>query len=415
MLNSLCFFFPYYEDSGVPVLFYRLANAIAKSMPDTEISIIDYENGSMARNMALLPNLKLVIFQDNIDISPPSGSILIMQSFVPYYWPKELKLANDQKIFFWNLHPQNLIPSLLPVPFLRELPMNNFVVYKSASIFYRTLFKNLKKYLKLLLDTNSICFMDKTNLDFTAKYLFSNIEKKEYLPVPAQQSEIKSKKTINKDKIHFGWVGRLCDFKSYILVYTINKLSEISSDFSNMEFVYHIVGDGPFLDYIKENIKVSDKVTVVFHGALSHDKLDDFINDKFDIVTAMGTSALEGAKLGKPTILLDFSFKKISKDYVFREICDTEGFDLAHLITNKDYKEGNDSLLRIIKNIINNYDESSEKAKSYFMKNHNIENVKNLFIERTLQSKLVFSMIDSSIMEKGKLLKFYNKIRKLES
>lgn len=411
---SLCFFFPYYEDSGVPVLFYRLANTIAATMADAEISVIDYENGSMARNIAVLPNLKLIVFQDDIKVSPPAGSVLVMQSFVPYYWPEELKLANDQKIFFWNLHPQNLIPSLLPVPFLRELPMNNFLVYKSVSVFYGKLFKNLKKYLKLLLDTDSICFMDKTNLEFTAKYLFSNIEKKEYLPVPAKQADIKSSKKFVKEKIHVGWVGRLCDFKSYILVYTINKLSEISKHFNNTEFVYHIVGDGPFLNYIKENIQVSDKVSVIFHGALSHDKLDDFINENLDIVTAMGTSALEGAKLGKPTILLDFSFKEIKKDYVFREICDTEGFDLAHLISNKDYEDGNTSLLKIIKNIIHNYDESSEKAKSYFMKNHNIENVKNLFMEKALQSRLVFSMIDSSIIEKGKLLKIYNKIRKLE-
>ena len=45
---SLCFFFPYYEDSGVPVLFYRLANTIAVTMPNAEISVIDYENGSLA-------------------------------------------------------------------------------------------------------------------------------------------------------------------------------------------------------------------------------------------------------------------------------------------------------------------------------------------------------------------------------
>ncbi|MCD0471058.1 hypothetical protein [Flavobacterium sp. JAS] len=390
-----------------------MANLIAQSIPDIEISVIDYENGAMARNMISLPNLKLIVFNDNAEVSPPAGSILIMQSFVPYYWPKELKMIGDQKIFFWNLHPQNLIPSLLPVPFLRKLPINNFGVYKFVSIFYNKLFQNLTKYLKLLLETDSICFMDKTNLDFTAKYLFSNIEKKEYLPVPASPTEINNLKIFSKEEIHIGWVGRLCDFKSYILVYTINKLSEISSQFNNTQFVYHIVGDGPFLNYIKENIKVCDKVSVVFHGSLPHDKLDYFINDKFDIVTAMGTSALEGAKLGKPTILLDFTFKKIKKDYVFREIYNTVGFDLAHLITNKDYKKGNDSLLNILNNIILNYPESSQKAKEYFTDNHNIESVKNLFVEKTMQTKLVFSMIDSSIMEKGRLLKIYNRIRKL--
>ena len=418
MENSICFYFPYHEDSGVPVLFYRMANAVAQKRLDISISVIDFENGAMARNLLPLSNIHLIAFQKNKKVSPPKGSVLVMQTFVPYYWPNELDLDSDQKIFFWNLHPQNLIPSLLPIPFLRELPMNNFWVYQFCSKFYKNLFSNLRAYVQLLQVKEALCFMDKSNLDFSEKYLFTNIEIQQFLPVPTVSSSVElnfNEKRSLKATINVGWVGRLCDFKSYVLVYTINKLSDISHRFDNKKFVYHIVGDGPFLDYIKNNIKLSENVSVVFHGSMPHNKLDNFINENFDIMTAMGTSALEGAKLAKPTILLDFTFKKIEKDYLFREIHNTVGFDLAHNITSKDYKIGNDTLFEIVNEIILDYPLHALKAFEYYQNNHSIEKVQEVFINKALNTKLAFSMIDPSILKKSKLLRFYNKLRKLEN
>jgi hypothetical protein len=418
IMTSMCFYFPYLEDSGVPVLFYRMINSIAEANPNSELYAIDYENGAIARHILSLPNIKLIIFNKKVKVSPPKGSILIMQTFVPYYWPEELELAPDQKLFFWNLHAQNLIPSLLPISFLREWPMNNFAVYKFLSFFYNKLFHNLRAYIHLLLETDSLYFMDKPNLDYTAKYLFINIDEKQFLPVPAVSTEIKlrtNSNLLNENTVHIGWVGRLCDFKSHILIYTVNKLVEISDRFDNKSFIYHIVGDGPYLDYVKKSIKSNSRVSVIFHGSISHDKLDDFINNNFDIMTAMGTSALEGAKLHKPTVVLDCSFEKIKKDYLFRELCDTKGFDLGHLISKEDYALGNDSLFDILSSFISDYSLYSNKSEEYFKLNHSIENVRNLLIEKAVNSKLVFSMIDSSIIEKSFLLKLYNRIRKLKT
>jgi glycosyltransferase involved in cell wall biosynthesis len=418
MIKSLCFYFPYYEDSGVPVLFYRMANKVAQGRRDLIVYVIDYENGAMARNLLPLSNLKLIVFEKNMKVSVPKDSVLIMQTFVPYYWPEELELSNEQRLFFWNLHPQNLIPSLLPIPFLRELPMNNFGIYQFTSVFYKRLFSNLRAYVKLLLDTDSLYFMDKSNLDFTSKYLFIDIENQHYLPVPAVSSEIdviSNEDFLLGETIHIGWVGRLCDFKSYILVYAINKISEIATRFKDKKFVYHIVGDGPYLEYIKNNIKLSATVSVIFHGSLPHDKLDDFVNNNFDIVTAMGTSALEGAKLGKPTILLDFIFKEVKKDYKFRMLYNTKEFDLAHLITESDYEAGNDSLFGIINEILSDYSLHSNRSLEYFRSNHSIENVSDMLIKKALNSKLVFSMINPSVLKKGIMLRMYNKVRKLEN
>jgi len=124
---SICFYFPYLEDSGVPVLFSRMANSIANTYPAIDVSVIDYMNGAVGRNLKVLSNLKLIVFIEGIPVSPPENSILIMQSLLPYYWPKELILHAKTRLFFWNLHPKNFIPSLLPLPGLRDMPVRRQV------------------------------------------------------------------------------------------------------------------------------------------------------------------------------------------------------------------------------------------------------------------------------------------------
>ena len=248
---AICFYFPYLEDSGVPVLFYRIANEIAQSHPKIKISIIDYEGGVMWRNILNLNNISKIKFEDGVKVSPPNACVLVMQPIIPYYWPTELVVDENQKLFFWNLHPQNLTPSFLPFPFLRDLQFTKFWVYNCASKFFPNLLSRLKDFVNTLITHDALVFMDKTNLEFTEKYLFLKIGKREFLPVPAgilYDSKIIDKKSIGS-VVHFCWIGRLCDFKSHILVYTILKLNEIADEFNEKKFQFHIVGDGPFETY----------------------------------------------------------------------------------------------------------------------------------------------------------------------
>jgi hypothetical protein len=416
--QAICFYFPYYEDSGVPVLFYRMANAIALAYPDSKLSVIDFENGVMWRNLVDSPNIEKIKFEYNTFVSPPAESVLVMQTFVPYYWPKELIVDENQKLFFWNLHPHNLIPSLLPIPFLREIPYNNPRIYHFLSLFYKNLIERLRNYTNCLIENKGLSFMDKSNLDYTSKHLFLPIINRDFIPVPATSSTLKfnlNNEVILSGVIRLTWIGRLCDFKSYILVYTIKKLNEISLKFNNQKFEFNIVGDGPFEDYIRSEIKNCKSLSVIFHGAIPHNDIDNFIHTKTDIVMAMGTSALEGAKLGKPTILLDPVLKEINGDYIFRMLYDTKEFDLGHFITPDDFLQNNNSLYDILNNIITNYKIHSYKTYDYFENNHNMKNVKLLFLKKIMNSNLVYSMIDKKVFTKSPILKIYNQFRGLKS
>ena len=414
MNKDICFYFPYYEDSGVPVLFYRIANKIAKDYSEIQISVIDYEGGAMWRNLANLSNIQKIKFEDGVKVSPPDDSILVIQPVVPYYWPEELVLKDNHRIFCWNLHPQNLTPSFLPFPYLRELQYTHFWVYKTASFFFPTIKNRLQDFVKTMIYNNGLVFMDKTNLDFTRKYLFLDIKKRHFLPVPAgplNSTMIKRKSEDFNSLVRFGWIGRLCDFKSHILVYSIQKLNELKSHFEGRKFEFHIIGNGPFETYIKENVKNCNSISIHFHGGIPHDQIDEFLVNKIDILMAMGTSALEGAKLGIPTFLLDLSLKKINKDYVFRMLFNTQEYDLGHFVNANDFIEKNSSLYDLLNEIFERYEDYAKKTLDYFLKNHEIDSIKDLFIKHVNNSTLNFGMLDKKIFKQLTLLTLINKLR----
>lgn len=411
---NICFFFPYYEDSGVPVLFYRMSNAIALSYPNRIVYVIDYKDGAIARNVDSRYNIRVLEFEKGKIIVPPEDAILVMQSFVPYYWPVELKPTANTRLFFWNLHPHNLVPSLLPLPFLRDLPKSNITFYRTLSLFYPKLLSALRSYVNYLIHNKALSFMDKTNYDTTARCLSLNIAIDNYLPVPViNNSNIKKlRNNTRNNQYNFCWVGRVCDFKVHILIYTINKLAEVA-ELNKIKILYYIIGDGECFNYLTNNLVENSYFKTKILGSMPHKNLDKFLLDEVDVLTAMGTSALEGAKLAIPTILLDASYKQIRGDYIFRLLHDTKDFDLAHFISKDDFLKGNNSLDSIVKLIINNYCEESDKVFCYFSENHKIESVTSILLNLASNSKLEFGMLNKDFFKKPLLLRVYNKFRKL--
>jgi hypothetical protein len=393
-------------------MFARIANEIAVFNKSIQIYIIDYEDGVMARNVVKRNNLNLLTFIDGVTISPPEDSILVMQTILPYSIRPELKILSKTKIVFWTLHPNNLVPNILPLSVLNEIINNNFYIYKLIlKGTSKILLDRLKLFVQLSLDNDAIWFMDKTNLDNTNKKLFLNIQSVEYLPVPALRSvKIKRSKDIKKNGIHFCWIGRLCDFKIYILLYTIHKLSLLAIKL-NIEIEYSIIGDGEYRSMLNDlNVNNSNfKLNIL--GTLKPSEVDLFLIKNVDGVTAMGTSALEGAKFGIPTILLDFNYSKIRKDYKFRWLFSTLDYDLGHEIKNSDYEINNTTLENIIFQLLNDYDEISNQTLNYFKNNHDINTIATLFIKRVQKTQLTFDKIPKFILAKNMFRRTYEIIK----
>jgi hypothetical protein len=412
---KLCFFFPYYEVSGVPVLFFRMANELAILNKMIHICVIDYSDGAIARNLIINRNITLLPFTDGIPISPPEDAILVMQSILPYSIRPELKILPNTKLVFWNLHPDNLVPSLIPLPYLRNFQNTNFKLYSFlAKTLYPALIRNLREFTEQAVTKKALWFMDQSNLDKTLKYLFMNILDVDFVPVPALGSKlIKANDFPEKEVLNFTWVGRLCDFKSHILMYSIKKLNSLACE-KKVKLHYSIIGDGPFRKEISALVLNNEWFTLEILGSLKPDALDNYLLENSDVLTGMGTSALEGAKLGIPTILLDISYYPVKGDYKFRWLHESKNFDLAHDIDQDDLEEGNLILNQMIDDLLNSYQALSLKALDYFLQNHEMKNVLEKFIFKIKQSEMKFCDINPSLLNKSIVRKTYDIYRGLK-
>ena len=193
-MKTVAFYFPYYEVSGVPVLFSNLADYFSKNY-QFKISIIDFEEGYMSSSLKGNNKIEKIVFETSkpllIDVD-----IVIMQSILPFAMRPEIKFSDDTRIMFWNLHPDNLIPNLFPFTIVRKYYPN---IYRNIlSIFWNKKLKLTKEFVKNAIKSNSLLFMDSANLNNTNFFLSTEINNSFFLPI-ACSNGVKREDQINKN------------------------------------------------------------------------------------------------------------------------------------------------------------------------------------------------------------------------
>ena len=382
MPTQLFFFFPYRGIGGVSLLFLRIATAIRRLKPDLRITLIDYPDGYMAKNLKD-PTIALMPLKPNTKIRIPSGSVVVVQSLPLWRLPPELQFAPDAKLFMWHLHPLNIAPGSYS-----PHQQSSGIVGQLKSMLRTTLYAaQTRQFARLLREADaqkSLAFMDSENLEIAQLANNTEIPEPRFIPVPTIAQQTAPLRELKSETFRCGWVGRLEGFKLPILEYTMHRVAKFSS-ISPKPVTFAIIGSGDGAEHLRlvaERLeKENHKIRFHFTGQVHHDELDQLMFRSLDILFAMGTSALEGAKLGIPTILLDFSYEPIACDYVFRLIHQTSGFTLGRLIRNDMIVPGNTSLETIFHQIMQHPEDVSRDCREYFERNHAIDIVRDKFLK----------------------------------
>jgi len=406
MKKSITFFFPYYDVSGVPILFLNLAEFISAHY-NYDVYIVDYKNGYMSCNRKKESKVKLIEFENGKFVRI-LDTILVMQAILPYAIRPELLISKNTKLFFWCLYPDIFFPFVFPFNFISKFVKSKFKLYKLIlKLFYRNTIKKIKKFVTEMNDCKTLIFMDSSNLDRTNEILELKLNPDIYLPILCKSSgSVVNKSVFNKKDLNISWVGRICDFKVYILKYTIEKLIEIAEK-QKKNIVFHVIGNGD-KKYLIENIKVKSKYfNLKIVGVIPKNQLDQYLIDNIDINAAMGTSALESAKLSIPTIVLDISHKEILGDYIFRWLHDTTNFDVGHNISSLDFENDNKSLEKMLKHFEQEKKILENKSYQYFQNNHTIESVSSKLIQFVELHSTIFENIHSNYFKKSYLRRMY--------
>lgn len=421
-MEELLFSYPSYKVGGPQILIGRLVEEANKRglIP----YVIDFKDG-MVFKILKEKDLKVnTIFYEELKNGICKSMEKISYHWLIFYDVNNFWLINKLPKYFkispliWNVHPKNMLNGFSG---LLRISKNNPEIEKTiAKLFYGEIYAKHKKILSELIEKDGIVFMDEGNFLYN-KNLFSlkeEVNEINYLPIPIDLN--KNNTWLNyhdrSDNLTVGWLGNFADFKVPML---IKVLQDIDNIIKNKKKVINflIIGEGELKNLILKNLKKLNDIrdSVRFISTIRGSKLDQELL-KMDILFAMGTSALEGAKLGVPTILLDASYT-IPTFYKYKWIFETQNYSLGGLLHKYSHEISNNRLMGDI--LFNsNYKEISAKSFEY-TKKHDIKKVfdsliyylnKSSFNPKFINEIGLFESIKNSLFYKIKNIK--NKIFK---
>jgi len=412
---SLTFFFPYRDISGVPVLFLRMAEFLSMNC-GVETCVIDYSDGYMARTLRECNSpVPVRFFEDGVPMNIGPDTVLVLQSILPYTMRPELKINIETRVVFWTFFHLNLVQTIIPLMYFRNIQARYILFHK---LFMNTIMLSLKRKLQNLVTSmnnkRSIFFQDGSVLKYTQERLDIRIDRPIFIPVPCDdvsRSMKVARKPGDSGPLLFCWVGRIADFKTSILTYTIRRLSALARQ-KKIAMKFHVIGEGPDDKIIRALDANHDHFEVIYEGVVAGKALDQFLLDHVDVLTAMGTSALEGAKFGVPTVLLDASYGAVKGDYQFRWIFESEDYGLADLMDGSHFASGNESLERIVADVQTDYAALSVRTFEYCARNHSISSVCEKFLAAVEVASFRYGDFSPGIMQKGLIRQIYERVRK---
>lgn len=367
-MTKIAFFFPSNKIGGVEVMYARITEILVSR--GFEVEIIDYQDGTMVR----LLRDKKVDFKLNPYL--PGNQIKIdaeycVTSLLHLY--KANQLFDDKvKLLFWDDHPHNLIVHFGHHRLITLLGHELFRLY--CSIFRAKTFKQIRNFLYKALDSQGVVFMCDYNFYFN-KLFFGIAHDPVLIPIPVELKRLVSRQNnFESETIHCSYLGRLDADKYLICADLMHDIIDYNKN-NRIKLKLHIIGSGTHIGKIEE-ICATQPETFELHGVIRGNELDHFFSNKIDLSFAVGTSALESAGMGIPTVFLRTPSLEISglkNRYVW--VYNINHFDLAvekTMLTNKEKLLNMDQLLN---NFLNIEAETGVKCYEYIKNNHAIDSV----------------------------------------
>ena len=287
---------------------------------------------------------------------------------------EKIKKKNNRLIFY------SVIPDTF---FCYGIHMNWLCNQKKAAL----------DFINVLYNNKALYFMDGPNIKAVYSRGGNFIKEAQYLPVPVISYTKKIREYAPSKKLHITYLGRgNSEWKVYPLIKVIEDLKKygITAKLSIITDVNDM-----FQHMIREFIP-NNTIEIEYINNLYGDELEVYLYNNSSLHIAMGTSALEAAKLGIPTILIDFSKTKFPENYYYRWIFECEDYCLAGEIVDGVLPYSMGHTLDCIFDSISkkeDYKIISKKCLNYVNDNHSISNFIDILtsaIENTTMTTLKY-------------------------
>lgn len=341
-MKDIVFFYPDRNIGGGPYYLVLLANELLKK--GYNVFYIDFIDGFAKKIPFIDKGIKFInyssfiqkkLFWDKCYVFMPIYLLHIIPRFDP-----------DSKILLFNWHNE-----CLPV-------LNQNLQYNKDKLF------NL---LNLIIKNKAEVFCDISHWDYNNLYSMQKSDK-QFVPVTLSESRLTHKKLLDKSEISIAILGRLVIDK----IYAVINVLKCSTEFNKSKIKFYIIGNGEEKEIkkIKEFISIN-KINVKLCGSLLNEELDNFLINKIDILFAMGTSVLNGARLSIPAVIIPSEMTEFYCNS-FLWLYDSYGFSLGwyveqvHSLHHLNFK----SFSEIMNDLLNNNLLIKKKCFNYFLMKH---------------------------------------------
>ena len=244
-----------------------------------------------------------------------------------------------------------------------------------------------KKLVQKLLAKKSLIFMDDTGVVNLKTHFSIHLNSPLYLPIPVKSSNQNLFIDDRKDPLNIlklTYIGRAVNWKMMPLKKILEDCAKISNAKTPIHFTIVVDSSEALYKFIAiDSLTKNQHFSIHIIENMLPSKIDNFLLNNSDLHFAMGTAALEAAKLGIPTILVDYSREEFPENYLYRWLYETENFSLGKNIDKLPLEKGI-ALDEIVTNwqIDPSYKiEKSRKSFDYIKAHHSSTQVVNKLVE----------------------------------
>jgi hypothetical protein len=320
-----------------------------------DVLLINFENGVISRELAEVNPSRLTIVNNDKDTIKKVARKVNKDDIIlstHFYTVFRYFLPANPKFFFYCV---------------------GHLQFYEANRFGKINFLGLtKKLVGSLREKDGLLFIETNALNETINMFHLKDPEFPVLPIPVippKQNQYLFTQRASRETINFTYVGRAVDTKIFPIQRVVADIDE--TGFPRPINFYIITDDAAVF---KKGLGIeSSGVNIIYRENLSQAELDGFLLNNSDIHFAQATSALEGAKLGIPTILLDFSFTTFPKGYLYKFVYQTAP---AYIGTDANQMKRFEGLT--MKEILDlnlnkkSLEQISTKSYSYILEHHNL-------------------------------------------
>ncbi len=304
-MTKIYIFNPAVKQGGTTNLLTNLA-LVAGKTSGVELYLIDYEFGEAVTELSKHSiSFTHIRYAEKNKIDIDGGFFIAILLHTKLIIEGTIVCSERTRILLWSTHPQDglkIIPS-----FNLFLKFNSDFVQKLiVSCLHPFYYKRLKEFFQLATSNSSIIFMDDTNYSFNKIFFGFKAQKVIWPLITANPTCSKSWNDYHDSEVRLTFLGRIVDFKYYPILAFLMQLREIP-----LRFKLTFIGDGSYKEKLLEDVIKLGFIDFEFLGNVYKPDLDKVLSES-DVCVAMGTSALESAKLKIPTLVLPYSYRSIN-------------------------------------------------------------------------------------------------------